>query len=202
MATYLAGLTFASLGENFKGATDAMAWLLTVATQITKDTGTPIEWTTPLGWPVLQPYFDIKKRRVRTVFHDMTVVDDDEDLEFMRNNAKAPVKNYKQKQALPPNFVHSLDSSHMLATATACRSAGLTFAAVHDSYWTHACDMPVMNELLREEFVKLHEKASLEKLHEQLSERYGHALEDALEEPPEVGELDIQVVKDSTYFFS
>ena len=39
-------------------------------------------------------------------------------------------------------------------------------------------------------------------LHEQLSERYGHALEDALEEPPEVGELDIQVVKDSTYFFS
>lgn len=27
---------------------------------------------------------------------------------------------------------------------------GITFAAVHDSYWTHACNVDKLNELLRE----------------------------------------------------
>lgn len=44
----------------------------------------------------------------------------------------------KQGSAFPPNFVHSLDSAHMMMTANACRRDGVTFASVHDSYWTHA----------------------------------------------------------------
>lgn len=35
-------------------------------------------------------------------------------------------------------------------------------AGVHDSFWTHACDVDVMNRIIREEFVKLHEKPILE----------------------------------------
>lgn len=34
----------------------------------------------------------------------------------------------RQKSAFPPNFVHSLDGSHMMMTAVACREAGLNFA--------------------------------------------------------------------------
>lgn len=34
----------------------------------------------------------------------------------------------RQKSAFPPNFVHSLDGSHMMMTAVACREAGLRFA--------------------------------------------------------------------------
>ena len=40
--------------------------------------------------------------------------------------------------AFPPNFIHSVDSAHMMLTAIACNKAGLSFAGVHDSYWTHA----------------------------------------------------------------
>lgn len=32
----------------------------------------------------------------------------------------------------------------------------MTFAAVHDSYWTHACDVDEMGVLLRDAFVRLH----------------------------------------------
>lgn len=32
--------------------------------------------------------------------------------------------------AFPPNFVHSLDGSHMMMTAIACRKAGLQFAGL------------------------------------------------------------------------
>jgi len=33
---------------------------------------------------------------------------------------------------------------------------------VHDSYWTHACDVDKMNRLLREKFVELYETPVLE----------------------------------------
>lgn len=36
----------------------------------------------------------------------------------------------KQRTAFPPNFVHSLDGSHMMMTALACRDAGLRFAGL------------------------------------------------------------------------
>lgn len=41
---------------------------------------------------------------------------------------------------------------------------GLLFfcAGVHDSYWTHACDVDEMNRILREKFVELYEKPILE----------------------------------------
>jgi hypothetical protein len=36
----------------------------------------------------------------------------------------------KQRTAFPPNFVHSLDGTHMMMTAIACRDAGLRFAGL------------------------------------------------------------------------
>jgi DNA-dependent RNA polymerase len=36
------------------------------------------------------------------------------------------------------------------------------FSGVHDSYWTHACDVDHMNRILREKFVDLYERPILE----------------------------------------
>ena len=44
----------------------------------------------------------------------------------------------------------------MLMTATKCAEFDLNFASVHDSFWTHAADVPQMNRIIREQFVKLH----------------------------------------------
>lgn len=35
-------------------------------------------------------------------------------------------------------------------------AAGIDFAGVHDSFWTHAGTVERMNELLRDKFVELH----------------------------------------------
>jgi DNA-directed RNA polymerase len=32
----------------------------------------------------------------------------------------------------------------------------IEFASVHDSFWTHPCDVDILNEVLRETFVELH----------------------------------------------
>ncbi|KOB68485.1 DNA-directed RNA polymerase [Operophtera brumata] len=53
----------------------------------------------------------------------------------------------KQRNAFPPNFIHSLDSSHMMLTSLHCETAGLTFVSVHDCFWTHPHTVDAMNEV-------------------------------------------------------
>lgn len=44
----------------------------------------------------------------------------------------------------------------------------MTFASVHDSYWTHACDIDVMSRFIRDTFVRLHSLDVLEKLEQEV----------------------------------
>lgn len=63
----------------------------------------------------------------------------------------------------------------MLMTALACKrqSDPLTFASVHDSYWTHAADVERLRHILKVQFVKLHSQPILKNLREEFIERYG-----------------------------
>jgi len=89
----------------------------------------------------------------------------------------------KQRNAFPPNFIHSLDSSHMMLTSMHCARAGITFVSVHDCYWTHPSTIHIMNKVFlfeltilkisrnvqlfqtcREQFVTLHSEPILENL--------------------------------------
>ena len=45
----------------------------------------------------------------------------------------------------------------------------ITFASVHDSYWTHACSVDEMSEIIRETFIALHSSDVLGKLAEEVS---------------------------------
>lgn len=73
------------------------------------------------------------------------------------------------------------------------------FSAVHDSFWTHACDIDRMGSLLREEFVHLHSQPLLENLKESFEMRYPHL---TFRDVPKKGKLDLKSVNESTYFFS
>ena len=48
----------------------------------------------------------------------------------------------RQKSAFPPNFVHSLDSTHMMMTAVACGEAGLLFAGKWYAIVNHEYKVP------------------------------------------------------------
>jgi DNA-directed RNA polymerase len=74
------------------------------------------------------------------------------------------VNTMKQASAFPPNFIHILDATHRMSTAIECRVQGLTFASVHDSYWTHACSIDHMSEIIRDTFIALHSSDVLQKL--------------------------------------
>jgi DNA-directed RNA polymerase len=40
-----------------------------------------------------------------------------------------------------------MDSTHMMMTCLKMKEHGLHFAAVHDSYWTHPGDIPIMSKV-------------------------------------------------------
>lgn len=188
-AGYLSGLTLDSIGDLFAGATATMGWLGDCAAAVAR-VGAEVRWTTPLGLPVLQPYRRSARRVVRTVVQQLLLAAGGEHL---------PVLRGRQRSAFPPNYIHSLDSSHMLLTAAACGRAGLQFAAVHDSFWSNAATVDAMNGVLRSEFVRLHSRDLLAELRE------GFLLDHpGLELPPMPlrGDLDVRAVLESPYFFS
>ena len=87
----------------------------------------------------------------------------------------------------------------MMLTALKSKEAGLTFAAVHDSYWTQAGTVDDMNSKLREAFVEMHRQPLLHDLRESLDVRFQHLDFDPV---PPLGDLDLDHVLESTYFFN
>ncbi|KAI5678798.1 hypothetical protein M9H77_09748 [Catharanthus roseus] len=186
-ACYAARVTLTALGEMFEAARSIMSWLGECAKIIAME-NRAVQWTTPLGLPVVQPYRKLGRHLIKTSLQVLTL---------QRETDKVMVK--RQKSAFPPNFVHSLDGSHMMMTAVACREAGLNFAGVHDSYWTHACDVDRMNRILREKFVELYEAPILENLLESFETSFPKLKFPPL---PERGDFDLREVLDSPYFFN
>nr|XP_043612341.1 DNA-directed RNA polymerase 1, mitochondrial-like [Erigeron canadensis] len=184
---YAAKTTLTALGEMFEAARSIMSWLGDCAKVIAMKNN-PVQWTTPLGLPVVQPYRKLGRHLIKTSLQVLTL---------QRETDKVMVK--RQRTAFPPNFVHSLDGSHMMMTALACKEAGLSFAGVHDSFWTHACDVDEMNKILREKFVELYEAPILENLLESFQKSFPK-----LEFPPlpERGDFDLKEVLKSPYFFN
>jgi DNA-directed RNA polymerase len=97
-----------------------------------------MSWITPLGLPVMQPYRREYNYTIQTVLQSVTLSMTDDVL---------PVSVTKQRSAFPPNFIHSLDATHMLLTSLKMKEKNLTFAAVHDSYWTHASNVVDMKKV-------------------------------------------------------
>jgi len=187
-SAYIARLTFASLSELFSGARNIMTWLGDCA-RVCAANGTSVSWTTPLGLPVTQPYRQTKNATLSTAVQRIKLIEHQDSF---------PLNVQKQRTAFPPNYVHSLDSTHMLLTAREMRRRGLRFASVHDSYWTHALDIDAMGKVLRQQFVELHTQPLLENLLQELQD-----LNPSVEFPPLPirGPLDMQAVLDSPYFF-
>ncbi|KAI1877112.1 uncharacterized protein JN550_001184 [Neoarthrinium moseri] len=126
-----------------------------------------IVWTTPLRLPVVQPYRRSGVRTIATALQDLNLVIPDR---------SDPVNRRKQLQAFPPNFIHSLDATHMLLSALESHHVGLTFAAVHDSFWTHAADVDTMNRVLRDSFIRIHSEDVIQRLASEFEARYKGSL--------------------------
>ena len=77
--------------------------------------------------------------------------------------------------------------------------AGLAFAGVHDSFWTHAGSVDTMNRILREKFYELHSQPLLSNLRDEL---LAESPELEIPEVPVLGNLQLEKINDAKYFFN
>lgn len=177
-SAYLAGKVLAAVRELFESAHLIQDWLADNATRISHSIGismsgvkpnqkpeflSSVIWTTPLGLPIVQPYRQSKRRQVSTELQTVYISDP---------YSIQGVNSRKQRTAFPPNYVHSLDATHMLLSAIAAEETKIDFASVHDSYWTHAADVDTLNTNLRECFVDLYNRDHIRRLREEFIQRY------------------------------
>jgi len=192
IAHWLSRVVLDSIGEACRGAGDMMGWLRKAARAILEaDQCRPIEWVTPLGFPVLQPYWNTRQMNVTV------------DAAKFQIHLRTPVEGDRQRmawcvQGTPPNVVHSWDSCHMMMTATECGTRGIDFAAVHDSFWSHAEHATELAAVLRQTFVDLHSVDLASNLRDQWVQRYRIELDPV----PAKGSLDLRKVLESPYFFA
>ncbi len=189
-ATYLTPILEECISEVVIKGKEIMDWLKQVARSLAEaDSG--LCWTTPTGFSVVHEYRKGKASRIVTTDYTLLVYEEDPTLRLVVR---------KQVNAIAPNFVHSLDAAHMMLTVNRLNEAGLRhFAMVHDSYGVHACDVDMLNRVLREEFVRIYRKPVMTRF---LAEQRAANPGIALPEPPLLGDLDIDVVLHSEYFFA
>jgi DNA-directed RNA polymerase, mitochondrial len=173
-------------------ARHAMDWLQDLAVLMAKK-NTPIWWVNPIGFPVYQNNCTTVRKRVRSLLLG--------GVNLSLNNRTNKLSPQKQKQGVAPNFVHSLDSAHMMLTILKAKENGINnFSMIHDDFGTHACDVQKFRQIIRDEFVDMYKEN--EPLHD-LYVSCALLLPDGdVPVVPEYGDLDLDLIRESRYFFA
>lgn len=154
-------------------------------------TNKPLIWETDSGFVVQHVYNQIIERisyaelfnKQQLVFSTLSP-DLDGDAQFL---------------AISPNFIHSWDAAHMFMTISLMLLEGIrAFSFVHDSYGTYGPYIDIMDRLLRETFVQIHQSNPLEKFKSYLEKKYEINLPEI---PNRDEDFDITEVLRSEYFF-
>lgn len=192
-SSYLAPCVNRAIGQVVVKAAEIRKWLRKIVKKLAKkDRG--LSWTVPTGFPVVHEYREEKPKRVDTVRGSQLVYQADATLD---------IQTRKQTNSIVPNLIHSLDATHMMFTVCALKELGFSdFSMVHDSYAVHACDVDRMNQVLREQFVRLYREFSLDKFLDQVKAGAAGIRFTKRLAPPAQGSLDLSEVLKSEYFFS
>lgn len=195
-AQYLAKLTWKAVQTTVVAAIEGMECLKKIATALAK-ADMPVEWVTPMGLPIQQMYlarktesFQLRLGNASTRYRIyVTTVSENED-----------VDRHKQATGVAPNFIHSLDATHLMMSINEASKEGcVSFSTVHDSFGTSLGEAARLRRIIRQELVRLYTE------HDPLAEFLRHA-EELLGEPldielPEKGSLDINCILDSKFVF-
>jgi DNA-directed RNA polymerase len=188
---YLADLMWTTANEAVPAARKIMAYLQAVGRALAKE-NLPVIWQSPSGFWVHQMYPETSSRRITTHIDGSLIKP-----QVRLDNFKA-VDRRRASNGVSPNFVHSMDAAAMTITINKALDAGIdSFAMIHDSYGVHSQDTDLMGKLIRESFVQIYRDDWLAKFVSHAEE----VLPD-LPSPPEKGDLDIEEVIDSQYFFA
>ena len=187
-ANYLRAQMVEAIDETIVVGKRIMAWMQECA-MATAATGQGISWTTPLGLKITQRYTNPGSKQLRTCLGKLTL---------QMYGPEGSLKKSKQKSSVAPNLIHSFDASHMMLVALNMPE-GTPFAMIHDSFGTHACDVDELLEVTKRTFVSIYRENWFESL---WADFRFFSNDVDIPPPPAMGDLKIEEVLKSDYFFS
>ena len=190
-SAYMVKLIWQAVGQTVVKAVEGMKWLQTCAKIVAK-TGHEVTWVTPMGLPVQQNYLKLESKcvRIRCAGKFLRIYD---------NQLSGDVDRSAQVSGIAPNFIHSMDASHLQLTVCNAVDAGIHhYAMIHDSYGSPVSQAKIMFKVVRESFVQMYtENDVLENFRQDMQ----NFTDKQLPPPPKKGDLDINLVLKSDYIF-
>jgi len=182
LAKYLTPYLWEAIGQTVIAARGAMAW-------VKKNVGDEYcSWLTPIGFPVYQYYKDVPVYRVQTKLCGGVALQ----LKVSDYDDYGEPKKSQQRSGIAPNFVHSIDSTHMVMTINSTDFR--CYAMIHDDFGTHAGNTEVLFKAIRSSFHTLYSK------HDPLR-AWGEQVGADLSTIPPTGDYDINNITGAGYFF-
>lgn len=143
MAKFLTPILWEAIGEVVVAARAAMSWLQ-------KHVGKEYcSWRTILGFPVYQHY---KKDNIIKI---ETQLEGTVQLRAVDADGGVPHPTL-QRNGIAPNFIHSIDSTHMVLTINAVDLH--SYAMIHDDFGTHAGNTGQLFSAIRKSFKHMYSK--------------------------------------------
>lgn len=194
-AIYIVKHIWNAIGRVVVAAMSAMEYLQKVA-KVAAEEGLPIHWTSPSGFPVMQEYRELVGSRLKTQIGGELV-------RITISKEGDTLDKRRQAAGISPNFVHSLDSAHLMRTVCMSEEAGIEdFAMIHDSFGTHAANTEALGVILRHAFVEQYRGDVLGEFHKSITKQLSEDRRKLMPKLPPTGTLDIEQVLHSDFFFA
>ena len=180
-ATFLVPFLWEAIETIVVAARTAMRWLRQYAGD------SYLQWITPVGFPVYQYYRKTPSKLITTQLLggiSLTITNGD--------FAGVP-KVSSQRNSIAPNFIHSVDSTHMVMTILEVDLPA--YAMIHDDYGTHAGNVHLLNKATRKAFYNLYTQ------HDPLADWAKQLGVHEMFLPPK-GDYDIKDILKADYFFA
>lgn len=210
-SVWLGGILFRIIESTVPAARSAMRWLKDVG-KVLNLADQPLWWTTPVGLPIQQRNPKVSRKTVEVTWRGraMKLSLDDERSEFsfanwLEDDSEKLNDAAKMLSGISPNFIHSLDASHLMLTVLAAKQEGITdIAVIHDSFGTHAADTDVLSKVLRQTFVNMYQQDPLQQFRSEVVQQLRHRpeLADKIPPLPKYGTFNLELVMAATYMFA
>lgn len=211
---YTARTVWAAIPNVVQAAREGMNYLQSLA-RLFNNQAMPITWTTPTGFVVQQSYYSVKGKIVRLMTGGSIVLkngipiwknedsDSGKKITFQSTDDRQ-IDPTRQVSGIAPNFIHSLDASHLMSSVVEAKRHNINdFALIHDSLGVHAGNTEQFSQIIRDCFYHLYaDNDPLGEITTHLTAQLDEKLKDKIPVMPQKGSLDLKEIKQAVYLFS
>ena len=192
----LAKILIKAINNVCPGPLKTMGYLQSLAAVAITQGSATLKWSTPSGFPVeYKSYYSKKCKTLGTIsgYHKYRS-------DCRVNHVAQVYTDFPDVRGfmcgISPNYIHSMDAAHMALVVDKWNG---DFGAVHDSFSTHAPDVELLLGQTKREFIDMYDVTNY---YQTIEDYLVKDISEVTTDRPELGDLNIEEIQDSDYFFA